>query len=290
MKILLVAEKGFVEDALVTRFKVRGRECLSIDFEGLGVVADLNSYLNRQGIAAVINTATAERLGVEKSCSERHRGCLVRLLRAVNELRAPYIHLSSNLVFNSDGGGRNRESDTLVPSRDEGAAYVDIEALVRDRVESHLLLRSGDLFGSSGANILTELLRRFEVAADIEFCLQGYNSPVYEGDFARVISALIDQLCCGVNHWDVSVWGDYHYVSSDPTTHYHYAETVLAVMSQYTAIDRINLKAAEGIDAQWQRPLLNCEKILSTFGVKQLPWRSSIVTAVRNYFEDGLNE
>ncbi len=42
------------------------------------------------------------------------------------------------------------------------------------------------------------------------------------------------------------------------------------------------------MDEDWQRPLLNCEKILNTFGIKQLPWRAFIAPTIKKYFNPAL--
>jgi dTDP-4-dehydrorhamnose reductase len=207
---------------------------------------------------------------------------LLLLAQACAQRAIPLIQLSSSEVFDGFDGGRHREVDDVVPASQIGALLSRMEALLPDSCSRHIVLRVGPVFSSREDNLLTRLLEKFQRGETLSFSSGGKCSPLHSKDLARVLSAIIDQLSCGCESW-----GTYHYNSSDPASSYQFAETVLAVLSQYTqSNDRpLMLESIDAVDLDWSKPVLNCEKILNTFGIKQLPWRAFVVPTVKKIFE-----
>ena len=262
---------------------MRGGDSRLCAIAELAADGSLDARLKAIGCQVVINVSSAQQLSAGIG-SDEAGSQLIPLLSAVEQLGIPYIHLSSSAVFEREEGRRYREIDEDFSMLPLGQGYQHFESLVRQYCRRHIILRIGQVFAPRGDNLLAEMLGDFQ-RGSVELLLHGHGAPIPVIDFCRVISALCDQLSCGVDEWPVSVWGDYHYASSDPTTHYHFGETVLAVMSQYADTAHIELVGLEEGEGEWRRPLLNCEKLQSTFGIKQLPWRAAIVGAVREYYE-----
>jgi dTDP-4-dehydrorhamnose reductase len=206
----------------------------------------------------------------------------LQLAQACDEYGFPLIHISSSLVFAGLDEGPFTEKDTVVPASFEGVVLSRVEELVRGATTAHIILRTSQLFSSVGANPLTQLLQRFEAGGSIKLPDTVFSPPTYVDDFARVITAMIDQLSCGAQ-----LWGTYHYCSSDSVSQFQFAEAVLAVASQYLDVSANHLALAVGTqeDDGWDFPELKCEKILYTLGVKQFPWRVFINAAVKQYFD-----
>ena len=186
--------------------------------------------------------------------------------------------------------GRHREEDDVAPASRVGALLWRMEERVRAACKQHIILRTGPLFSAQGDNLLTSLIARLKDGATLALSTTGNSCPVHVSDLARVVSAIIDQLSCGAEPWDT-----YHYCSSDPVSSYLFAETVLAVVSQYrpAGAQPPLLESQDTADTRWPHPLLNCDKLLNTFGIKQLPWRAFLVPAVKQMFQpdkEGLSD
>ncbi|MCZ0867038.1 sugar nucleotide-binding protein [Dasania sp. GY-19] len=285
MTILIVAEQGYIEAALVERFTEHNYRFISRPLAAVPAGKAAQKFLSEQGVTLVINTALMS-LAAEQLPGLLQQGPLLSLLNAVEQLQLPYIQLSSSQVFSTAESRRYKVSDLAEPDTELGQLHRRVESYTRKHVQRYILLRTGALFSERGDNVLTYLLGQFKQGGDVSLSLHGHSAPVYVDDLARVLSALVDQLSCGVDEWAVKVWGEYHYSSSDPTTYFHFAESLLAVMAQYMNTEQVNLVGVEEHDSRWQYPLLNCEKILSTFGIKQMPWRSSVVNVVKRYCKE----
>ena len=191
------------------------------------------------------------------------------------------LQLSGSQVFDGLDGGRHREEGPATPASRAGALLWRMEELVRE-APRHLILRTAPIYSALGDNLLTRLLADFRRGGAIERSTGGQCCPTWAGDLARVISAIVDQVSC-----DAGCSGTYHYTSSDPVSNYQFAETTLAVASQFLDTEALglSLEIAVDMDVEWPRPLLNCEKIRNTFGIKQMPWRSSISSVVQQVFD-----
>ena len=285
MKVLIIALDDQIRHALEAQLDVRGRQYETVGLEWFkreGPVDVQRPPLTiPNDIGVVVNALSLECLE-QGLADENLIEFLALLAQACEQAAIPLLQLSNSQVFDGFDGGRHRESEDVVPASRIGALLSRMEELLRGSCSRHVVLRVGPLFSSRGDNLLTGLLDKFQRGETLSLSSSGKSCPIHTKDLARVLSAIIDQLSCGCESW-----GTYHYTSSDPASSYQFAETVLAVVSQYTQANEqpLMLEPIETADTDWPRPLLNCEKILNTFGIKQLPWRAFVVPTVKKIFE-----
>lgn len=283
--MLVIGLGSTVCEALESQLDIRQQDYQLVGVDGLqnifvaGVAALPLDLAGEIGV--VVNTSTIESLQV-RADSQQSFEFLERLVSVCNLLDIPLIQLSSSEVFDGTDCDRHREEDDVSPAGDLGSLLVKAEQLVKAECKQHIILRTGPLFDSKGDNLLTRLLGRFDQSEPLSLSAQGKACPLHVRDLARVISAVVDQLSCGGDGW-----GIYHYCSTEPVSHYQFAEAVLAVASQFIeATDRsLLLDPVAEVDADWQSSMLNCEKILFTFGIKQLPWRAFIAPTIKAVYE-----
>ena len=290
MKVLIIALDHQIRDALEAQLDIRGREYESVGLEWLkheGLVDVQNPPLTIPGdISVVVNALSLECLE-QLLADEELVASLALLAQACEQAAIPILQLSNSQVFDGSDGGRYRETDEVVPASHVGGLLSRMEELLRGSCSSHIILRIGPLFSAVGDNLVTTLIRQFKSGATLSLSNGASSCPMHAQDLARVVSAIIEQLSCGCDSW-----GTYHYCSSDPVNEYQFAETVLAVASQYAeAYDHsLKLEPVDIANTDWPRPLLNCEKLLNTFGIKQLPWRTFVVPAVKAIFQQQSTE
>lgn len=287
MKVLVIAQEGQIRDSLEKQFKIRLRDYRSVSAAWLdqfpgAVPHNTNSLL--EGIGVVVNTTG---LDPDQAVDQDQ---LVSSLEGFAELCArkqiPIIQLSTSRVFDGMEGGVHKESEVAVSASEHGKLLARVEGVVSTHCLQHIVLRSGPLFSSLGPNLLTDLVDRFESESVIRLSDSGESCPIHASDLARVISGIIDQLSCGAE-----VWGTYHYASADYVTEYQFAEALWKAVSQYKkAVPRApELVPVDQANPDWQYPLLNCERMLNTFGIKQLPWRAFLAPTVKKFFNPELD-
>lgn len=283
MKILVISSSPQFIDALSERFGLRGHSLLVMGIEQCGSDTELNTLLSSTAFDLVVNTMGFE---VGADFNNFPLDAVKQLAELCKMMALPLLQLSSSQVFDGLDGGRHREDEPATPASRPGALLWQVEEAVRASPK-HIILRTGPVFSAQGDNLLTQLIQDFRRGGIIERSTGGQCCPTSVEDIARVVSAIIDQASCGAE-----CWGTYHYSSSDPVSSYQFAETTLAIVSQYLDTEKlgISLEIATAVDSEWPRPILNCDKIRNTFGIKQLPWRSSISSAVKQTFEGESDE
>lgn len=277
MKILVLAEEKQIILALSRYFEQRNRGYQICSVAEIIKEPDVEAFLRRHSISLVLNTASMSLLE-QRTDSELVAG-VKELAEICQRSQVMLMQLSSSLVFDGLDGGRHREVDEAVPASRIGALHWQMEQAVRANCERHIIVRGMPLFSAEPDNLLTTLIAQFQTGGELTVSTTGKAAPVCCDDMARVLSAIIDQLSCGAD-----AWGTYHYGASDPVNHFQFSETVLAVVSQYIDTAAVSLKSIDSSHTEWPRPLLNCDKLRVTFGIKQLPWRSSIATTVKQVF------
>lgn len=281
MKVLLIAAEGQVQEALVEYFTLRKRSFDVVGRDWLAAADNLSAATLTipADIGVVLNTLSLDCL--TQPLNESQLLSFVDLAQACERADIPLMLLSSCQVFDGVDGGRHREKDQVSPASIAGAQLSKMEALLAEHCSRPIILRTGPVFSGVGDNLLTALLAQFQLGEPLCLSSSGKSCPVHAQDLARVFSAIIDQLSCGCESWGV-----YHYCSSDPATYHQFGEAVLAAASQYLpeSEQSLLLEPLDTADSNWPSPLLKCGKILNTFGVKQLPWRSFIMPTVKAIF------
>lgn len=286
MKVLVIAQDGQIRDALEKQLTIRRREHLCVGPEWLDPAGPSckNSLKMPEGTGVVVNAVSLQ--SAERGDEDLAVKKVEVLARACVKRRVPLIHLSSSVVYDGAEDGVHKETEAAVAVSDLARLLLRMEGVVSAVSSRHIVLRTGPLFSSIGDNLLTRLLYRLESEDKLILSDRGESCPIHAGDMARVVSAIIDQLSCGAE-----VWGTYHYCSADYVTHFQFAEVLWSAVSRYKkAVAKAPaLEASDVLDSEWSSPLLSCEKILNTFGIKQLPWRSFIAPTVKKYFNPGLD-
>ena len=264
MKVLIIALDAPIREALEAQLDVRGRVYHAADIEWISAAdTDKNTPALSipDDVGVVVNIATLELF--QQGLADEDLQRLRDIVQACQGADTPLIQLSGCQVFDGTESGRHREAEEPLTESRFGEQLVAMENLLQDNLERYIVLRTGPLFSELGDNLLTRLLPCFNQVEPIRLSKNGKCCPLHVGDLARVVSAIIDQLSCGCE-----AWGVYHYSSTEPVSRYQFAETVLAVVSQYSdASEHLQtLEPLDAVDSEWKKPLLNCEKILETFG------------------------
>jgi dTDP-4-dehydrorhamnose reductase len=280
VKVQIVALEGQVRDALEAQLATRGRYVVTSGSDSAHTPS-VNDWHIPEDVDIVVNALTLESL--EQRADEAYLDEMVSLAEACEQAGVPIIQLSTGQVFDGGNSRRFKETDIVVPVSRVGAMLSRMEELLRGSCRHHIILRTGPVFSSADGNLLTNLIARFRQGNSISLSSLDNSCPLHAKDLARVISAIIDQLSCGCESW-----GTYHYCSSDPASSYQFAETALAVVSQYTESSSraLALESSDDPHTDWSRPVLNCDKILNTFGIKQLPWRAFVVPTIKKIFDN----
>jgi dTDP-4-dehydrorhamnose reductase len=208
-----------------------------------------------------------------------------KLMAAVSSVGAAMVHISSSQIFDGSKKTPYLETDEINAISDIGKKLYQIERIVQQSSAPTFVLRSGWVFGSRQGGFLDRLLAHVESGDEIRFQSSLGVAPTPAEDLARVVNTVVWQLYYGAD-----CWGAYHYTGSEVTTSMGFTDTLIALASQYGEVDLDGVQLIEVDDFSGpeiaQYPLLDCEKILEAFGVKQRTWRSALTAVIKKRYQN----
>jgi dTDP-4-dehydrorhamnose reductase len=229
---------------------------------------------------ALVDLRLAARLGAGEEPGDIDVERSHWLAKACHRSDIAYFLLSSDRVFSGATTRALREAEPGDATDPTGTALREAESRVREACPAAGLLRTGPLFAGASEPLLGGMLdtllrsRRLELDNSTVFC------PSSVDDVARVVAAILDQVSVGADGSGV-----FHYASTDRTTHYGFAEAILASAGQYADLGDVQLLPRDqGDDGDARARLLDCARLRDTFAIKQLPWRAQVGDAIKRYF------
>jgi dTDP-4-dehydrorhamnose reductase len=280
VRILIVYDEPALQSALGLQLQARGYAAFCV------TAAELSS-----GAAQCFIDIDTEEDCVLIDCASRETAQATapaladesfrQLVELCARRRWHFLLLSDSRVFPGGSKQRYREADSVQPVSAVGNLLAQREQYLMAQASRHIILRSGPLIASSGANLLTDLLARLRAGGSVAVANAPRFCPTPAADLARVISAICDQLDCAARRW-----GIYHYHSSDAASGYEFAEVLLAAAAQYWDVGGGHVQLQVASDAPFGAlfPTLNCQHIRDTYGIQQLPWRKAIPQLLKTIY------
>ncbi len=284
--LLITGAQGQLGYELEALAREEGFDVVALDAKQLDIcdAAGVRAALKEHRPRFLINAAAV--LNAEEESSAGYavntRGAAI-LAESCAEAGCAMVHVSCAEVFSDQAVAVYSEEDDVAPLSQYGKSKLRSEELVRAALSEHIIVRTGWLFSSRGNSFVRELLEqaRHQVEISVADDLQG--TPTSAADLARVILAMIKQLDCGSGSW-----GTYHYCAAESISWFGFVEAIVAAARQYEEIPLDRLIAVPQSELRMrQQPAnscLDCDKILSTFGIHQRTWRSGLMQVIRSYY------
>ena len=136
----------------------------------------------------------------------------------------PLVHLSTDYVFDGASSRPATEDDPPQPLNVYGRSKLDGELKVRERLASHILLRTSWVFSAHGPNFVKTILRRARSQSELRVVNDQIGGPTAADDLAVAILRMADA-CKEPGFRD---WGTYHFSGAPPVSWYDFACAVLA--------------------------------------------------------------
>jgi dTDP-4-dehydrorhamnose reductase len=273
--ILIAGKSGRVAQALVAEaarlgvaVKAAGRP--ELDIERPETIARVMMDVRP---CAVINTAAVgvvdEAEGDPRRAFTLNRDGAARLAAAAAETGIPFLHLSTDWVFDGDKRTPYVEEDPPAPLNAYGRSKLAGEQAVLAAYPAALVFRTAWVFGPEGANFLTAMLRIAAAEGVARVVTDQYGSPTLGADLGRALLELAARLAAAPPPASAGI---YHLAGRDGTSWWGLAEAIFSGWARrghrVPRIERIAL-------ADWPSParrphysVLDCSKVERVFGIR----------------------
>jgi dTDP-4-dehydrorhamnose reductase len=238
--------------------------------EPWGVVINAAAYTDvdraetEEAIAFAVNTEAPARLAAETAS----RGI-------------PLVHISTDYVFDGRKGAPYVEQDQTAPLNVYGRSKLAGEHAVQTGNQRHIIIRSSWVYSPYGKNFVRTILRLAAEREQLVIVADQRGCPTAARDLAQ---ACLDIALRCASERDRAPYGIYHFVGAGEASWFEFASAIVDL-----AADRLGRKPSvvpiRTIDYPTPavRPAdsrLNCEAILSAYGITPRPWRQSLTETI----------
>ncbi len=110
------------------------------------------------------------------------------------------VHVSTDYVFDGQSNIPYKEIDLPNPINVYGQSKLEGEIRIRQILKDYLIVRTSWLFGPSGPNFITTILRLADEQQKLRIVDDQRGSPTYTRDLARAIAELVENQVTGLCH------------------------------------------------------------------------------------------
>ena len=281
--ILVTGRAGQLARALAALAGERSLPLIAVARSELDIsdAASIDRTVNTLHPRAIVNAAAYTL--VDKAESERdlafkiNRDGAGQIARVAARLHVPFIHVSTDYVFDGKKATPYQEHDSPAPLSIYGRSKREGEIAVLDSYPAAVVLRTSWVYSPYAQNFVKTMLRLGQTRDLVRVVDDQYGAPTSARDLAQGIIKIIDQVQADK---DESRGGIYHLTAAGVTTWYGFAKAIFADwVSRGEHVPKLEAIKTADYPTPAQRPAnsqLDCSKAARVFGIRLPPWPEAL--------------
>ena len=199
------------------------------------------------------------------------------MARAAAARGLPFLHVSTDYVFDGSGSRPWREDDPAAPLGIYGATKLDGERQVTAAGGPHVILRTAWVFSAHGKNFVKTMLRLGAERAALSVVDDQRGGPTPAHEIARALVSMGLTFAEGRG-----TSGIFHFAGKPDCSWADFAEAVFAASSlpKKPVVTRIPTSAYPTPAKRPGNSVLDCTKIRDIYSIGQPDWRTGLKTVV----------
>ena len=198
------------------------------------------------------------------------------MARAAAELGVPFLHISTDYVFDGTGETPWAEDAPVAPLGAYGRSKLLGEASVRAAGGEHVILRTAWVFSSHGANFVKTMLRLSETRDALSIVDDQIGGPTHAGAIAEALLTVAAAYRAGKG-----VTGTYHFAGTPHVSWAGFAREIFAAAGREVAVTPIPSSDYPTPAERPKNSRLDCAKIAADYGVQAPDWRAGLATVLK---------
>jgi dTDP-4-dehydrorhamnose reductase len=283
MRLIVTGTQGQVARALLERGAEQGVEIAAIGRSDLDLAdpesveraltsVDGDAIVNAAAYTAVDKAESEEALATRVNGEGAGAAARVAAARGL-----PFLHLSTDYVFDGSGARPYREEDPTGPVGAYGRSKLAGERAVAAACPSAAIFRTAWVYSPFGANFVKTMLRLGETRDEVSVVADQMGAPTSAVDIADALIASASRMIAGRR--DPSFSGVFHMTGAGEASWADFAEEIFAEAARHgrkpVSVRRI---ATADYPTPARRPAnsrLSNEKLGKVFGLALPDWRPS---------------
>ena len=231
--------------------------------------------------SVVINAAAYT--AVDKAEEEEARATVVNgeapgaMARACADLGIPFLHISTDYVFDGQGDQPRRPSDPAAPVNAYGRSKSAGEIAVAESGAHYAVLRTSWVFSAHGSNFVKTMLRLSESRDQLTVVGDQIGGPTPARAIAAALLRMAHQMQKGIKSR-----GIYHLAGQPATSWAEFARAIFSAADRRVEVTDI---ATTDYPTPATRPLnsrLDCADLNTDFGIAPPDWNTGLDAVLKD--------
>ena len=236
MRVLILGKNGQLAQSLLAAAEARSDYAFALGSDTLdlgecAVVADsLSSWITKCDPDVIINAAAYT--AVDKAESEEELALKVNAegpeaaAKAAAKAGLPFLHVSTDYVFDGKKSSPYSESDTVGPTGAYGRSKLEGERRILGSHPEAVIFRTAWVYSPYGNNFLKTMLRLGERREELGVVADQYGTPSYAPDLAVALLEAAEKFLSFDRVQRAKLSGITHLVNSGYVTWHGFAEAI----------------------------------------------------------------
>lgn len=193
------------------------------------------------------------------------------MARACAELGVPFVHISTDYVFDGSGETPWNPDDATGPLGAYGATKLAGEQAVQEAGGSHAILRTSWVVSAHGNNFVKTMLRLAETRDRLTIVADQIGGPTPAAGIARACVTMAEQLTT-----QPEKSGIYHYSGAPDVSWADFAREIFKQAGE--TVDVVDIPSRD-YPTPAPRPhnsRMNCDTTATVFGITRPDWRAGL--------------
>jgi dTDP-4-dehydrorhamnose reductase len=198
------------------------------------------------------------------------------MARAAATLGVPFLHISTDYVFDGTPGRPWREDDPVAPLGAYGRTKLDGEQQVIAAGGQSVILRTAWVFAAHGQNFVRTMLRLGAERPELRIVADQTGGPTPAADIAAALTTILTAFAAGRG-----TPGIFHFAGAPATT---WADFATAIFAGANLSPRVTPIPTADYPTPARRPLnsvLDCTRIAQAYGIAQPDWRQGLAQVLK---------
>lgn len=199
------------------------------------------------------------------------------IARACADQGIPFVHISTDYVFDGSGTTPRTTVDPTMPLGVYGASKLAGEEAVRDAKGVYSILRTSWVFSAHGTNFVKTMLGLSETRDRLSIVADQVGGPTPASGIATAAVEMAHQLATASEKT-----GTYHYAGAPDVSWAEFARTIFNLAGR--VVEVVDIPSSD-YPTLAPRPLnsrLDCTETEIVFGIQRPDWRTSLATVLRS--------
>ena len=290
MRIIIIGKSGQLATALRVSFEANDRNDVICFGRNDINISDENAVLNQLDDSKgdiVINTAAYTDVDGAEDDAEKafaiNATATGFLARATRSKGIPFVHFSTDYVFDGSGEDPYSEEDPTSPMSVYGQSKLAGEQVALRAAHKCIILRTAWLYSPFGNNFVKTMLRLAENREELSVVDDQIGNPTYAFDLAASVLRLVEAITEPSFSWN-TYRGIYHVAGSGEATWVQMARHIFAVSEARGGPSaKVTNTTTEAFGAKAPRPRnsrLNTDKFNNSFSHRLPDWQTGIERCV----------